>query len=131
VQLLAVASDVYAGYADLAGPTSFAETYRDVVDARLETARNAVDRALEACEDVPASGDVRLGDAAHELTALSGDCDLLVLGSRRWGPIRRLALGSTSEQVIRQAACPVLVPPRGAATEHGETDEAGYTTVVF
>jgi hypothetical protein len=40
------------------------------------------------------------------------------IGSRRWGPVHRLALGSTSERVIRHAACPVLVPPRRADTEH-------------
>jgi hypothetical protein len=46
------------------------------------------------------------------LILASENLDLLVLGSRRWGPVKRLALGSTSERVIRHTACPVLVPPR-------------------
>lgn len=120
VRLLAVASDVYAGSASLIAAATYEDSYRRVIDARLHAARTAIDHALGQCGGVPASGDVRLGDAAGELTAFSGDCDLLVLGSRRWGPVRRLALGSTSDQVIRQAACPVLVPPRGATTEHDD-----------
>jgi nucleotide-binding universal stress UspA family protein len=38
--------------------------------------------------------------------------DLLVLGSRGFGPVMRLLLGSVSSRVIRQASCPVLVVPR-------------------
>ena len=35
--------------------------------------------------------------------------DLAVLGSRRKGSLTRLLLGSTSEQVLREAACSVLI----------------------
>jgi nucleotide-binding universal stress UspA family protein len=56
-------------------------------------------------------------DAAERLAELSEHVDLLVLGSRRFGPVRRLALGSTSEQVVRNARGPVLVAPRGPARE--------------
>ena len=56
--------------------------------------------------------------------------DLLVLGSRRWGPVRRLALGSTSERVIRHTACPVLVPPRDGASEHGDAESVSDETVL-
>jgi nucleotide-binding universal stress UspA family protein len=38
----------------------------------------------------------------------------VLIGSRGLGPVRRLVLGSVSEGVIREAACPVLVL-RGAA----------------
>jgi hypothetical protein len=36
------------------------------------------------------------------------------VGSRSHGPLRRLILGSTSRRLVREAACPVLVLPRGA-----------------
>jgi nucleotide-binding universal stress UspA family protein len=38
--------------------------------------------------------------------------DLLVAGSRRYGPVTRVLLGSVSTQLIHLASCPVLVVPR-------------------
>jgi nucleotide-binding universal stress UspA family protein len=38
--------------------------------------------------------------------------DLLVLGSRGYGPVLRLIAGSVSVRVIRNAPCPVLLVPR-------------------
>ena len=35
--------------------------------------------------------------------------DLLVLGSRGFGPVMRLLLGSISARVIREAPCPVMI----------------------
>ncbi|MGH2866670.1 MAG: universal stress protein [Solirubrobacteraceae bacterium] len=37
---------------------------------------------------------------------------LLVIGSRRWGPIARVILGSTGETLLHGASCPILVVPR-------------------
>lgn len=54
------------------------------------------------------------GDAAEELAAFSEGLDLLVVGSRGYGPVRRLMLGSTSLHLARTARCPLLVLPRGA-----------------
>lgn len=39
---------------------------------------------------------------------------LLVMGSRGYGPARRVLLGSVSAGVVHAAACPVIVVPRGA-----------------
>jgi nucleotide-binding universal stress UspA family protein len=41
------------------------------------------------------------------------DADLIVVGSRGLGPIKRLALGSVSEGVVHHAMCPVLVTRGG------------------
>ena len=38
-------------------------------------------------------------------------------GSRGYGPVRRLMLGSTSTRLVREAPCPVLVLTRGAEAE--------------
>jgi nucleotide-binding universal stress UspA family protein len=38
--------------------------------------------------------------------------DLLVLGSRGFGPVMRLLIGSVSSRVIRAAPCPVMIVPR-------------------
>lgn len=131
LHLLAVASDVYAGSPNLVASASYLSVYPAVLEARLKLARSEIATALEACDGVAATGDVRLGDPAGELAALSAGCDLLVLGSRRWGTVRRLALGSTSESVIRHAQCPVLVPPRGTAAEHTVAERAAHENVLF
>jgi nucleotide-binding universal stress UspA family protein len=53
------------------------------------------------------------GDPAHKLAASSPGLALLVLGSRGYGPVRSVLLGSVSAGVARTAACPVLVVPSG------------------
>ncbi|HEX6457026.1 MAG TPA: universal stress protein [Solirubrobacterales bacterium] len=40
------------------------------------------------------------------------DADLLVAGSRGYGPVMRVLLGSVSTQLAHKAPCPVLVVPR-------------------
>ncbi len=52
------------------------------------------------------------GDAAGMLAGATEDADLLVVGSRGYGPIRRTLLGSVSRAVIHRAWSPVLVMPR-------------------
>ena len=54
---------------------------------------------------------------------------LLVMGSRSYGPIRRVMVGSTAIALMRVAPCPVIVIPRGAAAAHGEAPAAQTTTV--
>ena len=55
-----------------------------------------------------------VGTPWKELAERSADLDLLVVGARSYGPVRRLLLGSTSTKLARHAACPLLVTPRGA-----------------
>jgi nucleotide-binding universal stress UspA family protein len=85
-------------------------------------------RVLDDAEDgVPADGlesppdgvriehVLRHGDPVDVLAAASQDADLLVLGSRGYGPRRAVLLGGVSGRVVRTAACPVIVVPRGVA----------------
>ena len=54
-----------------------------------------------------------VGDPARVLEREAGEgLDLLVLGSRGYGPVRRVLLGGVSESVVRRSPCPVLVVPR-------------------
>src|SRR5271165_5304964 len=85
---------------------------------------------LEAEQEMETLGKQdRLKDVKHHLLLRQGqvwdvlasviqseDVDLLVLGTRGRGGLKKLALGSVAEQVLRLASCPVLtigphVPP--------------------
>jgi nucleotide-binding universal stress UspA family protein len=54
------------------------------------------------------------GLSGEELAAFSKDVDLLVVGSRSYGPVKRLVLGSTSDYLERHARSSLLVLPRPA-----------------
>jgi nucleotide-binding universal stress UspA family protein len=54
------------------------------------------------------------GLAGEELAEFGEGVDILVVGSRGYGPVRRLVLGSTSDYLERHARCSLLVLPRAA-----------------
>ena len=58
--------------------------------------------------------DVSVGDPADFLIAASEFLDLLVCGSRGYGPTRAVLLGGVSRRVTSEAQCPVIVLARGA-----------------
>jgi nucleotide-binding universal stress UspA family protein len=87
--------------------------------------RTADDRAARrhaeavVAKTVRELGDDAIGDAApglahKELAQLTHEVDLLIVGSRGGGRLRRQLHGSTSTRLVREAACPVLVLPRDA-----------------
>jgi nucleotide-binding universal stress UspA family protein len=54
------------------------------------------------------------GEPAEELALYSASLDLLVVGSRGYGPVGRLVHGSTSQHLARTARCPLLILTRAA-----------------
>jgi nucleotide-binding universal stress UspA family protein len=118
--LYAVVDDAIPSWVGLSVTPSYADAVQELIEDRRRVAEDLLARRLESCKDVRAEAVVVVGRPADELIRASDGLDLLVLGSRRWGPLKRLALGSTSEQVIRSTACPVLVPPRRSDAEHAE-----------
>jgi nucleotide-binding universal stress UspA family protein len=59
------------------------------------------------------------GDPADVLADLSRELGLLVMGSRGYGPLRRVFLGSVSDALLECAACPVMIVPRGVEDGDG------------
>jgi nucleotide-binding universal stress UspA family protein len=74
-------------------------------------------RAAELSTETPVEVVVVSGSAASELVAQTEDLDLLVLGARGYGPARAVLLGGVSRLVVRRAACPVVVQPRGVTSD--------------
>jgi nucleotide-binding universal stress UspA family protein len=80
-------------------------------------ARDSVEGAVAGLpQDVRAEGVLAIGEAVHELALHSEDLDLLIVGSRGYGPHRAVLVGSVSGRLVRKAACPVVVVPRGIKT---------------
>jgi len=95
-------------------PVAGRASEESLMAAVRESVRSSMDTALAALPDgVEAADEVLEGDVVDELAALDErECDLLVCGSRGYGPVRRVLLGGVSRRLMRRAACPVVVVPR-------------------
>jgi nucleotide-binding universal stress UspA family protein len=89
--------------------------YEELAQLAREDAQLRLDEAIAALgPEVDAEGAVLDGDPVATLVEESGADDLLFTGSRGQGPFRRVLLGSVSTHLLRDAACPVIVVPRGS-----------------
>jgi nucleotide-binding universal stress UspA family protein len=77
--------------------------------------QDSLDRALAKLpEGIKASGRLLEGPIIDALADIHpGEADLLVCGSRGYGPVRRVLLGGVSARVVRHARIPVVIVPRG------------------
>lgn len=83
-----------------------------MVEEQLCAARERI-AALRESSLMPATA-----SRAEELALYSRSVDLLVIGSRGYGPIGRVVHGNTAQKLARTARCPLLVLTRGGTT-HG------------
>lgn len=95
----------------LGGPAPFGDTAELLVDDARERIA-----ALDGVEPHAA-----FGRPAEELALYSASLDLLIVGSRGYGPLGRLLHGSTSMQLVATARCPLLILRR--ATHRARTDD--------
>ncbi len=81
-----------------------------------EIMRERLDEALSSTpENVQLEGTLVDGPPAESLAQIAReDGGVLVVGSRAYGPLRRVLLGSVSTELVRTAPCPVIVHPRPA-----------------
>jgi nucleotide-binding universal stress UspA family protein len=91
---------------------------RDAEEAFMATTREVFQRALDdglarVGGRVEADAELLEGGAVDALATLDRrDADLLVCGSRAYGPLRRVLLGGVSSRLLRRSALPLLVVPR-------------------
>jgi nucleotide-binding universal stress UspA family protein len=87
---------------------SLNDIMRRQMEAQLGEAVAALDPGIDASQTLLD------GDARDLLSEASGDLDLLVLGSRGYGPMRAVLLGSVSAGLVRSAQSSLVVVPRSS-----------------
>jgi nucleotide-binding universal stress UspA family protein len=90
-------------------------SYEELGRIAREEARARLDEAIASLgAGVAAEGAVLDGDIVGVLVEDAKADDLLFTGSGAKGPFRRVLVGSVSTHLLRDAACPVVVVPRGS-----------------
>jgi nucleotide-binding universal stress UspA family protein len=80
---------------------------------RVEAEKHLREVVATLHDGVEVEVDAFIGDPADVLIDVSAHLDLLVCGSRGYGPLRAVLLGSVSRRITAEARCPVIVIPRG------------------
>ena len=113
--------DVIAGVAlapELASYAHSAPNYAEVEREEFDQTRSAMVAATaELGDEVPIRPETISGQPADVLIERSSGLDILVLGSRAYGPLRQVVTGGVSARVMRDARCPVMAIPREVARE--------------
>jgi nucleotide-binding universal stress UspA family protein len=86
---------------------------QEAIDARLQEAEKILQNALDEVGKIPGEIKTELieGSPAEAIinVAATRNSKLIVMGSRGMGSLGSLLLGSTSQSVVSQAPCPVLI----------------------
>jgi nucleotide-binding universal stress UspA family protein len=116
VKLIAAAEPPTVVYGKSGGMTygwgALKETLEERLRTQLEQARGA------APNDVTVETEFVSGQAAESLAeAANAPGSILLLGSRSYGPVRRVLAGSVSRELANSAPAPLIVHPRGIHEE--------------
>jgi nucleotide-binding universal stress UspA family protein len=84
--------------------------YEQIEEVSRELLRKQTWR-VKVAGGTEAGAHLRMGQVDLEIVALAEElqADLIVMGSRGLGGVRRALMGSVSDSVVRHAHCPVLV----------------------
>lgn len=104
------------------GYASFMDTLREQLEAVLADAVAEIPEALQP------EAKLLDGRAASALVDAAEDLDLLFLGSRGYGPLMRVMVGSVSSELVEAAPCGVVVLPRGREQERPVESGTEQTT---
>jgi len=115
IRLIAVAGVEASAFGWGYGVIDLEDEMREVYGERLREAAARAPKEIEVKTEVLTRGSVTdlLRQAAEQV-------DLLFVGSRGYGPVRRVLLGSISATLVKHCPCPLIVVPRGAGTDHSE-----------
>jgi nucleotide-binding universal stress UspA family protein len=124
LKLLAVAEPPFVGYGKGAGPRQGWQELKATIEQMMRERLDATVASIP--EDVTCEATLIIGEPAEALVDASREPgSVLVLGSRAYGPARRVLLGSVSNALVRCAPCPLIVHPRGASLHAGDAQRAG------
>jgi nucleotide-binding universal stress UspA family protein len=87
-------------------PRAWSRAGADELRSQAEAAAAA---AVSGLAGAPVDVDVSVAEPAELLVAVSGELDLLVCGTRSYGPRPATLLGGVTRVVCSQARCPVIV----------------------
>ena len=83
------------------------------ISARMKEADTILKNALEAVGEIPGEvhTEILVGSPAEAIldVANTRKVDLIVMGSRGFGRLKGLLIGSQSQKVVQHAPCPVLI----------------------
>ncbi len=100
------------------GPMSMGVVPMPTVDELSEAAEKRLNEFVDehfnrANENVVTAS--LAGRPADEIVSYANKCDaaMIVMSTHGYSGLKHVVMGSTTESVLRQASCPVLVVPRG------------------
>ena len=106
-----------------------ANPHDDLDRTMREESQAALDEAVAGLPDeLSPSGVLLEAPVAHALADAAEAVDLLVIGSRGYGPRRAVLMGSAAHGLSHRAPCPLIVLPRSAAAGESERGEAAASS---
>lgn len=121
IRLAVVAEPPPIVYGKGAGATAGAAELEKAIEQYMQAQLDSGLRS--ASSEAEVEGSVLRGEPVERLREAAADADVLVMGSRGYGPLRAVLLGSISAHLVRSAPCTVMVYPRGVeAPEAAEAE---------
>jgi nucleotide-binding universal stress UspA family protein len=112
------------------GADASAGPARDAAERRrAELAGTVAEAIAEHGGGLRSESEIFVDDPADALVDVSLHLDLLVMGSRGYGPRLAVLLGGVSRRVTTMAHCPVLVVPRTSASALTLREDAATATL--
>jgi nucleotide-binding universal stress UspA family protein len=123
LKLVAVAEPPVVSYGKGGG---MSQAWYELKDAIEKIMRERLTKAVESLPDeMPVESALVSGEPASVLAEIAtAEGGLLLLGSRAYGPLRRVLLGSVSAALVRSAPGPLVVHPRPLKEERRSTEPA-------